>query len=411
MSARAKRIIMWSVVALAVAMGLLGAFWPRALAVDLALVESGPMQLTVRDEGETRIVDVFVLSAPLTGRLRRIELEPGDAVVRSESIVAELEPTDAELLDPRSEAEAKAQLSAAESAAGLAQAEVEKAEAELAFARSEVERARELARDGSLSLRDLEADETALKARVAALTVAEATRQVRDFELQRVRAQLLTPEELQAQRVNCGCLSLTSPVDGRVLRVLRESEGPVAAGTGLVEIGDPAELEIVLDLLSMDAVRVEPGQKAYIENWGGDGRLEALVRRVEPFGFTKVSALGIEEKRVNVVLDIVSPVEQWSRLGHGYQVDVGIVLWESPGVLKVPVTSLFRNGGHWALFVREEGRAVRRDVDVGHRTDSEAEIVDGVDAGEEIVVYPGADRGSLGGRPGGRGSPVRPQRQ
>ena len=389
MSARVKRIIMWSVVVLILVLGLVGAFWPRALPVDLALAESGPMQLTVGDEGETRIVDVFVLSAPLTGRLRRIELEPGDHVVRGESIVVELEPTDAELLDPRSEAEAKAQLSAAESAASLAQAEVEKAEAELEFARSEVERSRELARDGSLSLRDLEADETALKARVATLAVAEATRQVRNFELERVRAQLLSPEELQAKRVDCGCLRLTSPVDGRVLRVLRESEGLVVAGTGLVEIGDPAELEIVVDLLSMDAVRVEPGQRAFVESWGGDERLEALVRRVEPFGFTKVSALGIEEKRVNVVLDIVSPPEQWSRLGHGYQVDVSIVLWESPDVLKVPLTSLFRNGEHWALFVSENGRAVQRDVDVGHRTDSEAEVLAGVAVGDEIVVYPG----------------------
>lgn len=369
--------------------GLAAAFWPRALAVDLATVEAGPMQLTVRDEGETRVVDVFVLSAPIAGRLKRIELEPGDAVVRGETIVAEIEPTDAALLDPRSEAEARAQLSAAESAATLAAAEFEKAEAELAFARSEVERSRELARDGTLSLRDLEADETTLKARVAALAVSQATLQVRKFELERVRAQLLSPEELQSRRESCGCVHLTSPVDGRILRVLRESEGVVPAGSDLVEIGNPSQLEIVVDLLSMDAVRIEAGQKAFIENWGGERRLDARVRRVEPFGFTKVSALGIEEQRVNVVLDITSPVEDWSRLGHGYQVDVAIVLWEGESVLKVPLTALFRDGQDWAVFVRREGRAVMQRVEIGHRTATEAEIRAGVEASDEIVVYPG----------------------
>ncbi len=369
--------------------GLAAAFWPRALAVDLATVEAGPMQLTVRDEGETRVVDVFVLSAPIAGRLKRIELEPGDAVVRGETIVAEIEPTDAALLDPRSEAEARAQLSAAESAATLAAAEFEKAEAELAFARSEVERSRELARDGTLSLRDLEADETTLKARVAALAVSQATLQVRKFELERVRAQLLSPEELQSRRESCGCVHLTSPVDGRILRVLRESEGVVPAGSDLVEIGNPSQLEIVVDLLSMDAVRIEAGQKAFIENWGGERRLDARVRRVEPFGFTKVSALGSEEQRGNVVLDITSPVEDWSRLGHGYQVDVAIVLWEGESVLKVPLTALFRDGQDWAVFVRREGRAVMQRVEIGHRTATEAEIRAGVEASDEIVVYPG----------------------
>ncbi len=388
MPAANKRILLWSAVGIVVVAGISLAFRPRAVAVDLARVESGPLELTVRDEGETRVVDVFVLSAPITGRLRRVEIEPGDRVKRGETVIAEIEPTDPDLLDPRSEAEARAQLSAADSAAKLARAELERAEAELEFARSEVERSRELARDGTLSVRDLEEAETTLKGRIAALAAAQANVQVRDYELKRVRAQLLSPEELQQRRENCGCVVLSSPIDGRVLRVLRESEGVVRAGTGLVEIGDPVQLEIVVDLLSMDAVRVEPGQSAYIRNWGGDAPLDARVQRVEPFGFTKVSALGIEEQRVNVVLDLVSPETQWERLGHGYQVDVAIVLWSSDEALKIPLTALFRNGKAWAVFVREDGRAVARDVEVGHRTASEAEILGGLAAGDEIVVYP-----------------------
>ena len=403
MSGTKKRVLLWGAVGIVLLGALSMMFRPRPLAVDLGRVESGPLELTVRDEGETRVVDVFALSAPITGQLRRIEIEPGDPVKLGETVIAEIEPTDPDLLDPRSEAEARAQLSAADSAAALARAELERAQAELEFARSELGRSRELARDGTLSVRDLQEDETAVKGRIAVLAAAQANVQVREYELKRVRAQLLTPEELRQRKESCGCVVLTSPIDGRVLRVLRESEGVVRAGTNLVEIGDPTQLEIVVDLLSVDAVRVEPGQKAYVRNWGGDGPLEARVHRVEPFGFTKVSALGIEEQRVNVVLDLVSPVSAWRRLGHGYQVDVAIVLWSADDVLKVPLTALFRDGEEWAVFVREEGRALVRTVRVGHRSASEAEILGGLAAGDEIVVYPseGVEQGvAIVGRDG-----------
>jgi len=385
-----NRITLWGVLSMALVGGLCFAFWPRALAVDLEVVAPGPMTLTVGDEGETRVVDIFEVSAPIGGRLRRIEAEPGDVVKAAETVVGQIEPTDPELLDPRSAAEAKAQFSAAESAEALAAAEVERAQAELGFARSEHERIRNLVRDGAASARDLDAAETTLKARRAALGVAQAALEVRRFEHERVRALLMSPAESRATRQGCECLDITSPVDGLILRVLRESEGVVAAGTALVEVGDPTRLEVVVDLLSIDAVKVKPGQKAWIRNWGGEGDLEARVRRVDPFGFTKISALGIEEQRVDVVLDIVSPKERWSRLGHGYQVDVEVVLWEAEDVLTVPITALFRNGGTgWALFVREGGRAVRRDVEVREQTARRAHVVSGLAAGEAVVVYPG----------------------
>lgn len=389
MIANHKRLTFWAAIAVLVVIGLLIAFWPRALAVDLATVTSGPMVLTVGDEGETRVVDVFVVSAPITGRLRRIEAEPGDPVVASETIVAGIEPTESDLLDPRSEAEAEAQLSAAISAESLARAELEKVVAELQFAESELKRARELAKNGTISERDLEAADRAFKTSRAAIGVAQANMQVRKYELERAQALLMSPVEMESRRALCACVYITSPVDGQVLRVLRESAGFVRAGDALVEIGNPNRLEIIVDLLSIDAVKVRPGQSAFIENWGGDIPLRARVRLVEPFGFTKVSALGIEEQRVFVVLDLDTPRDEWERLGHGYQVDVRVVLWEDSNALKVPLTALFRDGDDWALFVQENGRAVRRIIEVGHRTANEAQIISGLADGEVIIVYPG----------------------
>lgn len=389
MNAIRKRLYVWVFVAVLVAIGLLSAFWPRASIVDLQEIEAGRMILTVGDEGETRVVDVFLVSAPVDGRLRRIEAEAGDLVVAGQTVVAQVEPTESQLLDPRTEAEARAQLSAAESAALLAEAELQRAEAELRFAESELERSRELAGKGTISERDLEAAEREFETGRAAIGVAQANMQVRQYELARVQAQLMSPEQMAQQRETCECLSINSPVNGRVLRVIRESEGFVRAGDGLVEIGNPEKLEIVVDLLSIDAVKVSPGDSAIIENWGGEQSLAAQVRRVEPLGFTKVSALGIEEQRVNVILDITSPAAEWGTLGHGYHVDVRVVLWEGESVLKAPLTALFRHGDEWAVFVEEKGKARQRIIEVGNTTSSSAEILSGLKAGERIVVYPG----------------------
>lgn len=386
-----KRALLWSVLGFFVISGLLAAFWPRPLAVDLLTVERGSMRATVGDEGETRVTDVFVLSAPIEGRLRRIEIDPGDPTVAGETLLVEIEPADAVLLDPRSQAQAEAQLHAAESAEQAARAEVQKARADLDLSRSELQRAGELASNGALSDADMDAAQQSHKARRAAFSMAQATLQLRSHELARAQAELMSPADASSRREECECVSVRSPVDGRVLRVIRESEGVVAAGEPLIEIGDPERLEVVVDLLSTDAVKVAAGQSALIENWGGGRSLHGRVRRVEPFGFTKTSALGIEEQRVNVVLDITSPYAEWRRLAHGYQVDVRVVLWEDENALHVPLTALFRDGDGWALFVRQNERAVRRGVRVGHRNDRDAEILDGLVEGEEIVVFPGEE--------------------
>ncbi len=389
MNALHKRMFLWTLIGLVVISGLAVAFWPRSLPVDMDTVTKKRMTLTVGDEGETQVVDVFVVSAPTAGRLRRIEAEPGDPVIAGETIVAELEPTESQLLDPRTEAEAEAQLNAALSSATLAEAELEKAEAELKFAQSELDRSRELAVKGTLSERDLDAAERSFETRAADLGVAQANMQVRRYELQRLQSRLMSPEEMSQQRETCVCLTLHSPIDGKILRVLRESEGFVSAGEALIEVGNPERLEIQVDLLSTDAVKVSVGSAAIVENWGGASPLMARVRRVEPFGFTKTSALGIEEQRVKVILDLTSPRESWQALGHGYQVDVRIVLWEEDDIMTLPLTALFRDEGDWTVFVVEEGRALKRRVEVGINNDESAQILSGIEPGEAFVVYPG----------------------
>jgi HlyD family secretion protein len=388
MSANTKRLLLWGLLGLILTATLIWAFIPKPIPVDLLTLQSGKMTVTVDEEGETRVRDVFVLSAPISGRALRIKAEVGDEVFAQQTKVAEIEPSDATLLDPRSEAQARADVRAAEANLVLAKASVKESQVELDFAKSEYQRAQKLRADAVMSERELEAAESTYKTRQAALETALANRQARQAELERARAQLISPLETRVRSEDCPCVPIRSPVDGRILKILHKSEGVVAAGEPLAEIGDPADLEIVADLLSSDAVKAEPGQRVIIDNWGGDHLLEGIVERVEPFGFTKVSALGIEEQRVNVIIDFTSPRKQWLRIAHGFQVDVRIVLWEGKDVLKLPLTALFRDDSHWAVFVEDDGAASKRRVKLGRRTGLEAEIVEGLSANERIVVHP-----------------------
>jgi HlyD family secretion protein len=382
-----KRLLTWAPVAGAVALGLVWAFAPRPVIVDLLTVSRGPMTVTVDEEGATRVHDVFGLSAPVAGRLRRIEAHVGDPVVANETVLARIEPVDPAFLDPRSETQARAAVRAAESALELARAEVQEARAEYEFAQAEYRRARELIKSGTISARDADAAERAWRTGTAAVATAEAALQVRTYELQQARAQLLSPAAPRERDVP-DWVGVRAPRDGRILRVVNDSERVVAAGELLIEIGDPADLEVVVDFLSTDAVQVDAGQRVLLERWGLDRALEGRVRRVEPYGFTKVSALGIEEQRVNVVIDLTSPREQWERLGHGYQVEARVVLWQGDDVVTVPLTALFRDGEDWAVFVDDGGRASLRHMKVGHRNSVDAEIVEGLAAGERVVLHP-----------------------
>jgi HlyD family secretion protein len=360
------------------------ALWPSAVTVDLAPVSRGPLVVTIDEEGRTRVRDRFVVAAPVTGRVLRIELEPGDRVARGD-VVARLQPESPPLLDARMRAEANAAVDNTQASLGHARAEEQRARAALAQAQRDLARTRRLTAAGVMTTQDLEAREAdALVAEEAVNAAAFAVRAA-SAEVERAQARVGTSVSARGG----GAVVVKSPADGVVLQRLRESESVVPAGEPLIEIGDPTQIEIVTDLLSTDAVRVRPGARAMIEQWGGETALAATVRRIEPAGFTKVSALGVEEQRVNVVLDFVDGGEECASLGDAYRVETRIVLWEAPNVLKVPTNALFRDNTQWAVYVVSGGRARRTIVEIGHQTAQEAEVLDGLSEGANVIVHPG----------------------
>ncbi|WJG10784.1 HlyD family efflux transporter periplasmic adaptor subunit [Aliiglaciecola sp. LCG003] len=388
MPSRQSRSILWLSILVVLAIFITYMLWPKAIVADIATLSKNELSISVSDEGKTRVRDIFLLSAPVTGYLRRIKAEVGDPVLKGQTIIAEIEPLDPSLLDPRSELQAQADIETAKSSRQLALAQVTQAEAELEFAASELERMRKLKQQNSVSERELDEANRTYKTLQAALATANAALQMRTFELKRVEAQLLSPAITQAQHGSCSCLYIFAPVDGRVLKIINKSEGVVQQGTSLIEIGDPKELEIVVELLSFDAVKVEPGQQVNLTNWGGDKPLKGIVNRIEPIGFKKVSALGIEEQRVNVIIDFVQDDGSWSKLGHGYQLDVDIILWQGTNLLTVPITALFRDNKDWALYAVVNDRVEKRSVVIGQQNAYFAEIRQGLKQGEKFIKYP-----------------------
>lgn len=380
--------------ALAAAAGALALWWllrPQPLLVDVAQVRRAPLVATVDEEGETRVRDRYTVAASTSGRLLRIALDEGDAVAAG-AVVARIEPAP---LDPRDLAVTQARLEAAEATQRASEARMQRAEAALAQARRDAQRAERLHRAGTLSD---DAREQARLAETSAVREHEEASFASDAATHAVEAERALLLAATAAPYGGGdggaippcagdtpCVEVHAPVAGRVLRVLVESETIVLAGTPLLEVGDPGALEIVSDLLSRDAVRVSPGARVMVEDWGGPGALEARVRRVEPSGFTKVSALGVEEQRVNVIADLVAPEP---RLGDGYRVEVRIVTWEGADVAQIPASALFRKGEVWAVFVAEGGRARQRVVEVGEQAPFDVEIRAGLEPGETVVLHP-----------------------
>jgi HlyD family secretion protein len=371
--------------------------WPKPVLVEVAEVREGPIVVTVDEEGKTRIKNVYTVSAPITGKLVRLSLEAGDRVKKDVTVVANVEPMFPSFLDVRVTRELEAQLEAARAAVTLAEAEIKQAEAELEFARSELRRAKSLMESKTVSERVLERARIDVETRQAALTRAEASRNVRKRELESAQARLIAPQEAAKGEVPAGCcVTVLAPVSGRVLRLIQESERVVTAGTPLLEIGDPDNLEIVVDLLSADAVKVVESATASIEGWGGES-LPAKVTRVEPAGFTKVSALGIEEQRVRTILKLEEPQGGVGRLGHEFRVFVKIAVYESGRALRVPLGALFRLGDRWAVYSVVRGRARVTPIQIGNRNSAYAEVISGLATGAVVALHP-SDRVSDGVR-------------
>ena len=363
-----------------------GALWPARVPVDVATIARGPLIVTIEEEGQTRVRDRFVVSAPVSGRVQRIAVEPGDTVAAGQ-VLTRMRPELAPPLDARTAAELRASLASAVAAVERARADLQRAADALAFATREHGRTRDLADAGLATRQALDARNAERQAAADAHDAASHVVEIAVAERQRLEARLRpAPAADDGGRP----MIVTAPVGGVVLKRRRESESWVPAGDPLLEIGDPRRLEIVSDLLSTDAVKVAPGARVLIEQWGGDTVLEARVRRVEPSGFTKVSALGVEEQRVNVLCDLVDQARASTALGDGYRVDVRIVLWESGDVLVVPTSALFRNAaGQWAVYLVRGGRARPTPVTLGQRAAQMAEVRDGVTVGDTVVLYPG----------------------
>jgi HlyD family secretion protein len=341
--------------------------WPRSQTVDVAVIDRGVVRSEVTDEGRTRIHDVYVVSAPVGGLLQRVALEPGDAVARGE-VIGMIAPADPALLDARISAEASAAVAAAEAA-------LRAAEADLELKRLDYQRVMQLA------ARDF-ASPAAVDAARAALNAARANVSARRAEVQRARA-AAGGAPARARTTT----PVRSPVTGRVLRLLLESEAVVPAGSPIMEIGDPADLEVIAEFLSEDAVRMRPGAAAYIEAWGGEAAIPARISRIEPYAHTKVSALGVEEQRVNVILRLEDPAAA-PPLGHGFRVDARVVLSEAVDVVRVPVDALIRDGEQWSVFRVQGGRARLTPVGVGEGGDRYRAVNRGLQQGDRVVVFP-----------------------
>ncbi|HEY8924973.1 MAG TPA: HlyD family efflux transporter periplasmic adaptor subunit [Polyangia bacterium] len=357
---------------------------PRPVPVDGAPVTRGKLVVAVEESGQTRVKDRYLVSAPAAGTLSRLMVEPGD-LVREGDTLAEIAPALAPLLDPRARAEAEARVGAATSALDQARAQAARAEAARTLAETELERSRALAAGGAMTKQALEQAEFATRMRVEEAASARFAVKVAAEEVRLSRAALGSGGTAPRPRH----VDVIAPVSGRVLRVFQKSAGNVQAGAPLLEVGDPAALEIVVDLLTTAAVQVTPGLPVVISGWGGEGLLNGRVRLVEPSGFTRPSALGVDEQRVNVIVALTDPRSRWAALGDGFRVEARLVLWQGNDVRQAPIGAVFRHGDGWALYRIEGTRAKQVPVTLGHRSDDAVEILSGAEVGDVVAVHPG----------------------
>lgn len=383
---RRKVILRWvkrgalAVLVLAVVGLIVLASLPKPVPVDAVVLERGPMEVTVDEDGRARVRDRYVVSAPLNGRMARIELHAGDPVERG-AILARIAPLSSPLLDERSVKTTEAQIAAARAGKGQTTAQIVRAKATLEFAKAEAKRMKKLFDSGAVASQALEQARLAERTAAAELESLRFASRVADHELRMAQASLSRTDGKGEQ------LDVPAPVDGRVLKVIQENEGVIQAGTPLLELGDPAALEIVVDVLTSDAVSIKPGAKVRIDAWGGHA-LPGRVRLIEPSAFTRLSALGVEEQRVNAVIDLDGTREDWGGLGDGYRVEAKIVIWESDDVLTVPASAVFRQDKSWAVYRIQDNRAVLTTIEIGHRNATSIEVLSGLDLPASVLLHP-----------------------
>jgi HlyD family secretion protein len=363
----------------AVLAAIVVALLPKPVPVETATVEQGPLRVTIDEDGRTRVQDRYVITSPLAGNLARIELEPG-AAVKDGDVLARIEPIPPPLLDARAKSELQARVQVSEASLRQSNAATARAETRATFTKKQVERLRSLGENVSseeLDTAELDAA-TAAKERESAKFAAR----VAQHELEMSKAALARSGESSIEN-----FEIRSPIVGSVLKILRESEGVVNPGQPLMEVADPRALEIVVDVLTSDAVEITPGDPVVIERWGGEGELAGHVRLVEPSAFTKVSSLGVDEQRVNVIVALDDPYEKWRALGDGYAVETAIVVWEDQSAVQVPTSALVRTIEGWSVFVMDDGVARAQPIVIGHRGMRSVQVMQGVSPGQTVIVH------------------------
>lgn len=382
------RTVFWSLVGIAVIAGAAVSMMPQPVPVEVRQVDRGKVQITIDEDGRTRIRDRYVVSSPVAGRSSRITLRPGDPVTQSATVLARIQPAAPTLLDARTVAEARARVAANEASVQRAEVALEEAKSLLDLAEASLGRLQKLVQQGSVAETEVDEARANYLRQMASFRSAKFNQEIAQFELEMAKAAL----EVTIDESENGSppFDLVSPITGQVLRVMQESATFVQPGTPLLEIGNPLDLEIEIDVLSSDAVKIQPGQPVILDHWGGERPLNAKIRRVEPAAFTKISALGVEEQRVFVLADFDEPGDITARLGDGYRVEARIIIWQDDDVVRVPTSALFRHGDDWCVFAIDEQQIARRVVlQVGHRNDQFAEVLSGLEPGDSVIAHPG----------------------
>ena len=368
-------------------------FWPKPILVEVIQAKVAPLTITIEEEGRTRVIDRYVIAAPVNGVTCQQQLKVGDSVTQGQILLG-ITPLESQVLDPRSRAQAEARLAAAESALRATQEQARAATATAQLAIIEHNRLQPLADKGLISQDVLDKASTAVQTTAATKRSADFTVDVAIYDREAARTTLQYSASNENEPLNSTENSneervlVRSPINGKILKITRQCEGPVITGEALLEVGDPTALEVEVDVLSADAVRISPGMKVIFDRWGGEQPLNGIVRIIEPTGFTKTSALGVEEQRVLIISDFTSPITMWQRLGDGYRVEASFVVWQQDDVLQIPTSSLFHYQNGWAVFVLENGYARRRQITIGQRNGLTTQVLGGLEQNEKVINHP-----------------------